>query len=143
MSKSSLVSPGTVLKEKFMEPFQLKPAQLAKGIGINPAIVSNILNNKQRITLPIALRLTKFFKTAEKYWIDLQFQYDYDKVSNDPALKAAIKNINPAAKPKAQAAVPSAKKPKKTSAPRQSPKKSGTDKPVKRGQKAEKKAEAD
>jgi addiction module HigA family antidote len=113
MAKSSIVSPGIVLKEKFMVPFQLKPAQLAKGIGLNPAIISNILNNKQRITLPIALRLTKFFQTAEKYWIDLQFQYDYAKVTSNVALKAALKNISPAVMPTAAPAAASAKKPAK------------------------------
>jgi addiction module HigA family antidote len=135
MSKTSLVSPGIVLKENFMKPFQLKPAQLAKGLGINPAVVSNVLNSKQRITLPIALRLAKFFKTEEKYWIDLQFQYDYAKVSNDPELKTALKNIIPVSKPKEQAAAAPAKKPKKTVAPGQPPKKSGTNAPAKRGQK--------
>jgi addiction module HigA family antidote len=103
MSKTSLVSPGTVLKEQFMAPYQLKPAGLAKGIGVNPAVISNILNEKQRITLPIALRLVKFFKTAENYWTDLQFRYDYERVSGDPALKSALREIKPAVKPKAGA----------------------------------------
>jgi addiction module HigA family antidote len=103
MPKSSSILPGTVLKEKFMEPYQLKSAALAKGIGVYPAIISNVLNNKQRITIPLALRLAKYFKTAEKYWIDLQFNYDFEQAVNDPALKTALKSISPAEKQKAPA----------------------------------------
>lgn len=123
MAKSAIVSPGIVLKEKFMVPFQLKPAQLAKGIGLNPAIISNILNNKQRITLPIALRLTKFFQTPENYWIDLQFQYDYAKVTSNAVLKAALKNISPAVMPKEAPAAAPAKKPAKAGSAKQPVKK--------------------
>jgi addiction module HigA family antidote len=104
MAKSTALLPGKVLKEKFMEPYQLKSTALAKGIGVYPAIISNVLNNKQRINIPLALRLAKFFKTTEKYWLDLQFDYDYEKALKDPALKAALKGISAAAKPKKDAA---------------------------------------
>jgi addiction module HigA family antidote len=115
MAKLAIVSPGKVLKEKFMVPFQLKPTQLAKGIGLNPAVISNILNSKQRITLPIALRLAKFFQTPENYWIDLQFQYDYAKVTGNAVLKAALKGISPAVMP-SETSTASVKKPAKATA---------------------------
>jgi addiction module HigA family antidote len=134
MAKSSIVSPGIVLKEKFMVPFQLKPAQLAKGIGLNPAVISNILNNKQRITLPIALRLSKFFQTPENYWIDLQFQYDYAKVTGNAALKAALKNISPAVMPNETAAA-SVKKPAKAASTKRPAEKNKTEAPVKESRK--------
>jgi addiction module HigA family antidote len=136
MAKSPIVSPGIVLKEKFMAPFQLKPAQLAKGIGLNPAVISNILNNKQRITLPIALRLTKFFQTAENFWIDLQFQYDYAKVTGNAALKAALKNISPAVMPSKAPAAVSAKTPAKAAA-KQPEEKNKTKAPAKRSRKTQ------
>jgi addiction module HigA family antidote len=119
MPKSSTVLPGTVLKEKFMEPYQLKSAMLAKGLGVYPAIISNILNNKQRITIPLGLRLAKYFKTPEKYWIDLQFNYDFEQAANDAALKTALKSISPAEKQKAPAKPApkkAAAKPKKAAA---------------------------
>jgi addiction module HigA family antidote len=100
MAKATVVLPGSVLKEKFMEPYQLKSAALAKELGVYPAIISNVVNNKQRITIPLALRLAKYFKTTEKYWIDLQFDYDYDKITKDSELKNALKAIKPAVKPK-------------------------------------------
>jgi addiction module HigA family antidote len=105
MSKtSSALVPGEVLKEKFMEPYHLKSAVLAKEIGVYPAIISNVLNSKQRITIPLALRLAKYFKTTEKYWVDLQYNYDYERITKDPALKEALKTITAAEKPKKAAA---------------------------------------
>jgi addiction module HigA family antidote len=129
MPKSSSVPvPGEVLKEKYLEPYQLKAAALAKEIGVYPAIISNVLNSKQRITISLALRLAKYFKTTEKFWVDLQYNYDYEQISKDPALKEALKAIGAAEKPKKgaapaqkKAAKPArgktaAKKPAKTSA---------------------------
>jgi addiction module HigA family antidote len=124
---SSALVPGEVLKEKFMEPYQLKSAALAKEIGVYPAIISNVLNSKQRITIPLALRLAKYFKTTEKYWVDLQYNYDYEQITKDPALKEALKAIGAAEKPKKAAAAaqkktakPARKKPaaKRTAKPK-------------------------
>jgi addiction module HigA family antidote len=134
MSKVPVVSPAVVLKEKFRDPFQLKPAALAKGINTNPAVISNVLNGKQRITIPLALRLAKFFKTPDAYWTDLQYQYDLLKITEDPEFKAAIKAIKAVEKPKpakAAAAKSAAKKApaeKKTESPQK-------DSPVKRSRK--------
>jgi addiction module HigA family antidote len=116
MQKNPITSPAVVLKEKFMEPFQLKPTALAKGIHTNPAVISNVLNGRQRITLPLALRLAKFFKTPDAYWTDLQYQYDLSKITNDPKFKAAIKEIKAVEKPKPAAKTDAGKKapPKKT-----------------------------
>jgi addiction module HigA family antidote len=100
MSKVPVVSPAVILKEKFMDQFQLKPAALAKGINTNPAVISNVLNGKQRITIPLALRLAKFFKTPDAYWTDLQYQYDLSKITQDSEFKAAIQAIKAVEKPK-------------------------------------------
>ncbi|MDR1238736.1 MAG: HigA family addiction module antidote protein [Treponema sp.] len=120
MAKSVTLLPGKVLKEKFMEPYQLKSTALAKEIGVYPAIISNVLNNKQRITIPLGLRLAKFFKTTEKYWTDLQFNYDYEQAVKDSALKAALKGIRAAVKPKKEAA-PAGKKTGKAAPQKKAP----------------------
>jgi addiction module HigA family antidote len=130
MPKLTALVPGEVLKEKFLKPYQLKSSTLAREIGVYPAIISNVLNNKQRITISLALRLAKYFKTAEKYWLDLQFNYDYEQITADPALKAALKEIGSAKKPqktaepaKKRAAAPAKKKPAKRAPKKAPPKK--------------------
>jgi addiction module HigA family antidote len=107
MPKNQIISPAVILKEKFMEPFQLKPADLAKGINVNPAVISNVLSKRQRITIPLALRLAKYFKTPDAYWTDLQYQYDVSQITDKPEFKAALKEIKAVEKPK----------PSKTAAP--------------------------
>ncbi|MDR0623971.1 MAG: HigA family addiction module antidote protein [Treponema sp.] len=113
MPKNLITSPAVILKEKFMDPFQLKPAALAKGIHTNPAVISNVLNGRQRITIPLALRLAKYFKTPDTYWTDLQFQYDVSRITSDPKFKAAIKEIKAVEKPKPVKAVAAKKAVKK------------------------------
>jgi addiction module HigA family antidote len=124
MPKVPVVSPAVILKEKFMAPFQLKPAALAKGINTNPAVISNVLNGKQRITIPLALRLAKFFKTPDAYWSDLQYQYDLFQITQNPEFKAAIQAIKAVEKPKPVKAAAAKKAPpeKKTGkTPKNSP----------------------
>jgi addiction module HigA family antidote len=139
MQKNLIPSPAVVLKEKFMDPFQLKPAALAKGIRTNPAVISNVLNGKQRITIPLALRLAKFFKTPDAYWTDLQYQYDVSQITGDPKFKASIKEIKAVEKPKpVKAAAPKAAAPK--TAVKKAPAKKGAEKkpkgtPVKQSRK--------
>jgi addiction module HigA family antidote len=95
--KSNLSSaPGTVLKEKFLDKYQLNPSQLAKALGLSQSAVRNITINKAKITLPIALRLAKYFQTKESYWIDLQNAYDLAALRDDKKFAAILGKIKTA-----------------------------------------------
>ena len=98
--KSNISSaPGTVLKEKFMDKYQLNPSQLAKALGLSQSAVRNITINKAKITLPIALRLAKYFQTKEGYWIDLQNAYDLAALKDDKKFAAILGKIKTAQLP--------------------------------------------
>jgi addiction module HigA family antidote len=92
-----ITRPGEILKEKYLEPLQLRPADLARATDMYPAVVGNILNGKQRITIPIGLRLSRFFKTPERYWTELQYQYDIAEIGKNPKFQAVLRKIKPAA----------------------------------------------
>jgi addiction module HigA family antidote len=107
--KSNISSaPGTVLKEKFLDKYQLNPSQLAKALGLSQSAVRNITINKAKITLPIALRLAKYFQTKESYWSDLQNAYDLSILKEDKKFAAILGKIKTAQMP--------AKKPEKKKA---------------------------
>jgi addiction module HigA family antidote len=74
----SPVTPGEILLEEFLKPMGLDYIQLSKEINIHPAIISNILINKTRITANICLRLSKYFGTSKGYWLRLQNEYDLE-----------------------------------------------------------------
>jgi len=51
---------------------------LAKGIGVPPRRVNEIVHGKRAYTADTALRLARFFGTSERFWLNLQAQYDLE-----------------------------------------------------------------
>jgi addiction module HigA family antidote len=80
------VTPGEMLKEEFLADYGLSQNQLAKAIGISPNRITDIVNDRRRITADTALRLSLYFGNSAEFWLNLQSHYD---------LKIARKNLKP------------------------------------------------
>ncbi len=76
--KLSPVHPGEVLLHEFLEPMELSQTRLAKGIGVSPRRVNEIVLEKRRITADTALRFAKFFGMSADFWLGLQMDFDLD-----------------------------------------------------------------
>src|SRR6185503_11965278 len=70
------VTPGEMLKEKFLAEYGLSQNQLARAIGISPNRIAEIVNNRRRITADTALRLSLYFGNSAEFWMNLQAHYD-------------------------------------------------------------------
>jgi addiction module HigA family antidote len=103
MTKKPVKIPGEVLKNEYLAVYQLPISKVAKEISISSAQLNNIVNNKQKISISVALRLAKFFDTTLEYWVNLQNTYDLAQAVKDSELTAILKNIKKAQKPKIQA----------------------------------------
>jgi len=68
--------PGIILKEEFMEPFRISAYRLSKETGIDKMTLSAILKGKRAISSITALKISKFFGLSERYWVNLQADYD-------------------------------------------------------------------
>ncbi len=68
--------PGIILKEEFMDPYGISAYRLAKETGIDKMTLSAILKGKRAISSITALKISKFFGLSERYWINLQSDYD-------------------------------------------------------------------
>ena len=51
---------------------------LAKGIGVSPRRINEIVQGKRGITADTALRLGKFFAMEAQFWMNLQSHYDLE-----------------------------------------------------------------
>lgn len=69
-------TPGDILKEEFMKPYQLNMSKLATMIGVPTNRISNIVNAKRSITADTAIRLSMCFKNSPQFWMNLQRDYD-------------------------------------------------------------------
>ena len=70
------VTPGEMLKEEFLAEYSLSQNQLAKAIAISPNRITEIVNNRRRITADTALRLSLYFGNTAEFWLNLQTHYD-------------------------------------------------------------------
>ena len=72
------IHPGEVLLEDFLAPLGLSQYRLAKGISVSPRRINEIVHGKRSITADTALRLSRFFGTSERFWLNLQNRYDLE-----------------------------------------------------------------
>ena len=91
-------TPASALNS-LMEEYHLNPLSLSKQIGISNSSIRNIVMGKSGISIPSALRLSKFFGQCPSYWLDLQLQADMQKAANDKKLQKELKAIPKAKKP--------------------------------------------
>jgi len=74
--------PGEVLREEFLVPMALSQSALARGIGVPPRRINEIVHEDRRVTADTALRLGRFFGTSPEFWLGLQMDYELD-IEND------------------------------------------------------------
>jgi addiction module HigA family antidote len=72
------VHPGEVLLEEFLAPIRISQYRLAKDIGVPPRRINEIVHGTRAVSADTALRLARYFRTSERFWLNLQAQYDLD-----------------------------------------------------------------
>jgi antitoxin HigA-1 len=93
MASCLLIHPGTILREEFLEPMGITPYRLAKDINVPLTRITAILAGHRSISADTALRLSRYFDMSERFWMNLQTNYDLqvtkDKLSG--RLKSEVK----------------------------------------------------
>lgn len=90
------VHPGDVLLEEFLAPMGISQYRLAKAIGVPPRRINEIVHGTRAVTADTALRLARYFGTSERFWLNLQAQYELD-VEYDRIGERIAKEITPLA----------------------------------------------
>jgi addiction module HigA family antidote len=72
------VHPGEVLLEEFLEPMGLSQYRLAKDIHVPPRRINEIVHGTRGVSADTALRLARYLRTSERFWLNLQAQFDLD-----------------------------------------------------------------
>ncbi|MDR1108318.1 MAG: HigA family addiction module antidote protein [Spirochaetaceae bacterium] len=99
MKKQPVLVPGVVLKESFLDVYQLTPAKLAEDLQLSQSAIRQILTNKTKISLNVGIRLAKYFGNGVQYWIELQNNYDLAEADKDEEFIAILKSIPKVQKP--------------------------------------------
>jgi addiction module HigA family antidote len=70
------LTPGEILLEDYMKPMGLTQNALARGLGVPPRRVNEIIHGKRAITLDTSLRLGRFFGQSPRFWLNVQTECD-------------------------------------------------------------------
>lgn len=76
MRKLPPITPGELLREEFLKPMKISQYRLAKEIGVPPQRISEIVAGKRAVTADTDLRLCRFFRLSNGYWLRAQAAFD-------------------------------------------------------------------
>jgi addiction module HigA family antidote len=76
--KLAPVHAGEILLEEFLAPMEISQYRLAKDISVSARRINEIVHGKRAISADTALRLARYFGTSERFWLNLQAQFDLD-----------------------------------------------------------------
>ena len=68
--------PGGIVKRQCLEPLGLTVTRAAKGLGVTRQALSELLNGKNRMSVEMAIRLSKAFGSTPETWLGMQLAYD-------------------------------------------------------------------
>ena len=76
--KLDSIPPGTILYEEFMEPLGITAYKLSKDLKVQQTAIAQIIKGHRRISVDMALRLSKYFCNSAQFWLNLQIYYDLE-----------------------------------------------------------------
>ena len=68
--------PGEILLEEFLAPMGLSQTALARAIGVPPRRINEIVLGKRAVTADTDLRLARYFRMSEGFFLGLQTDYE-------------------------------------------------------------------
>ena len=87
--------PGKTLREEFLSPMGLSQTALARAIGVPPRRLNEIVLGKRAITADTDLRLARYFRISEGFFLGLQT--DYELMQRRRQIGDQLKAIRPRA----------------------------------------------
>jgi antitoxin HigA-1 len=87
--------PGEILMQEFLRPLKLSQTALAHAINVPPRRINEIVLGKRAITADTDLRLARYFKLSEGFFLGLQT--DFELMQRRRQIGEQLKAIKPRA----------------------------------------------
>jgi antitoxin HigA-1 len=71
--------PGEVLRDEYLVPLGLSAHALAKELDVPANRLTEIMRGVRDVTADTAIRLSRYFGTDPRFWLNLQAAYDLSK----------------------------------------------------------------
>lgn len=93
MEKTDLIPPGEILLTEFMEPHGISQTKLAGDLDIPQSRIADIIKGRRGVTVDTAMRLSIYFSTSVKFWLNLQSNYDIEKAEHSGAVEIITSRV--------------------------------------------------
>jgi antitoxin HigA-1 len=93
MNRIDPVTPGELLLEEFLKPMGISQYRLAKEIGVPAQRIGEIVKGRRAVTADTDLRLCRFFRLSDGYWLRAQAAHDTEATREQ--LKSTLARIRP------------------------------------------------
>lgn len=88
------IHPGEILREEFLVPLGMSAHKLALALRVPATRINDIVNEKRGITADTALRLSRYFGTTSRFWMNMQASYELE-VAEDQLNKVVMREVLP------------------------------------------------
>lgn len=75
------IHPGELLREEFLKPAGVSAERLAVDLGIPCERILDIIHARDGVCVDTAIRLSHYFGTSDRFWLDAQLSYDLRRAS--------------------------------------------------------------
>ena len=73
------IHPGELLIEEFIKPSGVTTEDLAQDLKIPHGRIDAIVQGRQPVCVDTALRLSRYFGTSDRFWLEAQMIYDLQR----------------------------------------------------------------
>lgn len=77
--KLAPIHPGEILLNDFLEPMGISQYRIAHDISVPPRRINEIVHGTRAVTADTALRLSRYFGTTDRFWLNLQTRFDLEE----------------------------------------------------------------
>lgn len=87
------IHPGEILREEFLKPAGVDVDRLARDIKMPKDHLDQLVCGSGVVCIDTALRLSRYFGTSERFWLEMQMTYDLEHARRSS--RTAVDAIRP------------------------------------------------
>jgi len=88
------IHPGEILREEFLSNLGMSANHLALALRVPATRINDIVNERRGITADTALRLSRYFGTTPRFWMNMQASWELE-TAEDELGKAVKREVLP------------------------------------------------
>lgn len=92
------IHPGELLAEEFLKPIGVTTQDLAHDLKVPHDTINAIVGGRRGVCVDTALRLSRYFGTSDRFWLEAQLAYDLEHARRQGhTILSEVKPLNSAA----------------------------------------------